>query len=107
MKLILICILFGFWVVFYYLHQPEKEKFTASDRYFNSNCVGLNFDNCMKISNCGWLKNDLNYSRCLPGTPVGPLNPKFQPDAEQSIKGNIQSDMWIYSNTNSFNNNYC
>ena len=32
---------------------------------------------------------------------------KFQPDAEQSIKGNIQSDMWIYSNTNSFNNNYC
>ena len=108
MILILIGILlFGIFLKLVYSNRRVKETFTAADRYYNSPCTGLNFDNCMKVSNCGWLTDDPNYSRCLPGTPVGPLNPKLQPDAEQSMKGNIQYDMWIYSNPDPFNNNYC
>ena len=81
----------------YTLSEKNSDKI-----YTPSRCANLNFNNCIQTSQCGWLLNGSDYSRCLPGTPVGPLNPKLQPDAENNTTGNIQNNSWIYSHRNPF-----
>ena len=76
------------------------EYFTEAQRYFPSRCTNLSFNKCLQTSECGWLID--GNSRCLPGTPIGPLNPKLQPDAEYSPKGNIQYSRWTYAQPNPF-----
>lgn len=77
------------------------EKFNNSDLYYPDHCKNLDFTKCLQTTHCGWLL-DSDNSRCLQGTAVGPLNQNLQPDAENSIKGNIQYDRWIYSDRNPF-----
>jgi len=78
------------------------EKFTGAERYIPSRCKNLDFNTCLQTSHCGWLVDGKYNSRCLQGTPVGPINPKLQPDAESSRRRNVQYDRWIYSHQNPF-----
>jgi hypothetical protein len=86
--------------------NSNSENFTVaeSSSLFNSpsKCTNLDFYKCLQTSHCGWLIDGMNLSKCLPGTPIGPLNPKLQPDAESSKYGNIQNDRWVYSHQNPF-----
>ena len=98
-----LCILlFIGFLLFLNYFSITAEKFTSAEIYHQSKCTSLNFNNCLQTSGCGWLINGNNYSQCLPGTPVGPINPKLQPDAEESQRRNVQHDRWIYSHPNPF-----
>lgn len=104
--MILMLILMLIWItlliciaVFY--NKEINEYFTEASRYVQSACTNLGFSECLQTSQCGWLK-DGYVSRCLQGTPIGPLNPKLQPDAENSPRGNIQYGRWIFSHPNPF-----
>jgi len=85
----------------YYCNNKINENFFSSQLYYPDHCKNLNKNKCLQKSYCGWLIDDV-YSRCVQGTPMGPLNPNLQPDAENSIKKNIQYDRWIYSHKNPF-----
>lgn len=104
--IVLIIILF---VILFFLMVNKKlfnfnycqENYTSAKRFFESRCTNLDFKKCLQTSQCGWLIDD-EQSRCLQGTPIGPLNPKLQPDAENSFKKNTQYDRWIFNNINPF-----
>lgn len=93
-----------FFLVYSHLCFSQKvlENFLPNERHFLSKCENLNVNECLETSGCGWLIDGYEYSRCLDGTPVGPLNPKLQPDAENSRRKNVQHDSWIYANPNPF-----
>jgi len=97
-----LCVFLVIGIILYINYTYTSEKFTSAQRYYPSTCAKLDFKNCLQTSGCGWLVNGENYSRCLAGTPVGPLNPKLQPDAEESQRRNVQHDRWIYSHPNPF-----
>jgi hypothetical protein len=100
-----IYIILIFFILFYtYFYSYIKlkinsnvENFTDIEGHFSNQCTNLDFNKCLKTSYCGWLIDGTYLSKCLPGTPDGPLNPKLQIDAESSKYGNIQNDRWIYS----------
>lgn len=71
------------------------ENYSGIHSHLKNRCANLDFKNCLQKTQCGWLVNN-NQSRCLQGTPIGPLNPKLQPDAENSFRKNIQYDRWIF-----------
>jgi hypothetical protein len=96
-----ILIIVGLLAYVHYYNVKIKEKFSSAQLYFPDHCKNLNFSDCLKTSHCGWLV-DHDYSRCVQGTPMGPLNSKLQPDAENSVRGNTQYDRWIYSHQNPF-----
>ena len=77
------------------------ENFSSSQLYYPNHCKNLTYNDCLQTSYCGWLIDDI-YSRCLQGTPMGPMHPNLQPDAENSVRGNVQHDRWIYSHQNPF-----
>lgn len=104
------CIILMIFVLFYTYfssYMPTQinsnsENFTEAERYSPSLCTNLDFNKCIQTSHCGWLVDGKYSSMCLPGTPVGPLNHKLQPDSVSSKYGNIQNDRWIYSHQNPF-----
>jgi hypothetical protein len=49
---------------------------------------------CVKTPGCGWLTD---LKRCFYGTPIGPSNPLFVPDAENTDKKNITLQGWEFS----------
>jgi hypothetical protein len=50
-------------------------------------CQNLKKTECINKKWCGWLGDRTNrLGKCYPGTPVGPLNPKFQ-----------QAYIWTYN----------
>ena len=96
-----VIIIIGLLIYIYYGNTKIHEKFSSAHLYFPDHCKNLTKDDCLQTSHCGWFVDD-NYSRCLQGTPIGPMNPNLQPDAENSIRGNVQHDRWIYSHQNPF-----
>ena len=88
-----VIILLGLYFIF--SRFVLKENFISANRYFKSRCNNLNFKKCLQTSSCGWL-NDEN-PRCLTGTPIGPLNPKLQPDSD-----NDSNNRWIFNYPNPF-----
>lgn len=83
-------------------NKRMSENFTGAERYYPSRCTNLDFNTCLQTSHCGWLVDGKYNSRCLQGTPVGPINLRLQPDAESSRRRNVQYDRWIYSHQNPF-----
>jgi hypothetical protein len=68
---------------------------------WKNQCSNLNFHSCIVEPRCGWLSDRGGHNgRCLPGTPIGPLNPRDQPTPEEGTHRNTQMDQWVYSHPN-------
>lgn len=81
-------------------YRPEYANLTLPGSYpvRETRCDHLSMRECLNTPRCGWLTNrGGHFGRCLPGTPVGSLNPRHIPDAEDSIRKNITLDNWKYS----------
>lgn len=84
---------------------PENSNLVVPGRYpiRKTRCDDLPVHKCLTTPGCGWLVNKGgDLGRCLPGTPIGPLNPLHIPDAEDAKRKNITLDNWKYAHPNPF-----
>jgi hypothetical protein len=79
----------------------EQELKNEKESTFFTRCDSLKIKDCLATPSCGWLTNRNGVQGlCLQGTPSGPNNPKYIPDAEDSSKKNITLNSWKFSNPN-------
>ena len=87
------------------LLKLEKQQYTQPIHLSNKHnlqrtrnrCENLPLNECIRTPKCGWLSDSAKKGgRCYEGTPIGPINPMDVPDAENSVRRNLQMDRWRY-----------